>query len=477
MISLPPRPLIIAEKSRRSFYYFLQAFWHIIVKEDYVDNWHVQYLCDELQGVGELILDRQPKPYDLLINIPPGSSKSTIVTVMFPVWLWIKDPTIKAITGSYSLKLSTEHALLSRDLIRSSEFREAFPYLQIKDDRDNKQDYGTNLGGARIVTSVGSGITGEHAHIIIIDDPLNPREAGSELARGAANKWISQTLPTRKIDKKNTPTIMIMQRLHEDDCSGYWLKNKADLKHICLPGEVSNDVKPDELKERYTNGLFDIRRLDRSVLDSLKSDLGSYGYSGQIMQRPAPEEGGLIKKHYFPRFSMNDELKGLPRNFYSDTAYGKEGSDYSATACYSVLGGTIYLWKMWTVRLTFPDFIRSYISFLKSNQHTMQSRCYFEPKASGISIVQQLRNESIDGSRINLIEDEPPKDSKITRTMAILPMIESGGIKLLDSENWDSLLTECAMFPNGEHDDQVDVISAICRLSQENQSFKFVSNY
>jgi len=203
----------------------------------------MEYLCNELQKVAQLVIDRKPKDYDVIINIPPGTSKSTIVTVMLPAWCWIKDPSIRSLTASYSSSLSTDHAVKSRDIIKSDKFTQYFPYIEIKKDQDNKTHYKNTEGGERYATSVTGSITGFHAHLLIVDDPLNPKEASSEVERERANNFMDVTLSTRKVSKSVTPTILVMQRLHEADCTGNWLDKKGkDLKHICLPGELSNDV-------------------------------------------------------------------------------------------------------------------------------------------------------------------------------------------------------------------------------------------
>lgn len=88
----------VAEMCRRDMFFFVKTFWSTIIKEEPVYNWHIPYLCKELQAIAQCIIERKPKPYDLIVNIPPGTTKSTIVTIIFPVWLWIKDPTIRIIT-------------------------------------------------------------------------------------------------------------------------------------------------------------------------------------------------------------------------------------------------------------------------------------------------------------------------------------------------------------------------------------------
>ena len=183
-----------AELCKRDFFYFVQEFWSEIIPDEPVYNWHIQYLCDELQKVVEKVANREAKEYDLVINIPPGTSKSTICTVMLPAWAWLIDPSIRNLTGSYSASLSTDHALKSRDIIKSDKFKKYFPSIEIKHDQDNKTHYKNTKGGERYATSVTGTVTGFHAHLIIIDDPLNPKGASSEADRTTANNFMDTTL-------------------------------------------------------------------------------------------------------------------------------------------------------------------------------------------------------------------------------------------------------------------------------------------
>ena len=298
---IPKIHQVKGELCKRDFFYFVKEFWSVIIPEEPVYNWHIQYLCDEVQKMVEKVKDREPKDYDLVINIPPGTSKSTIVTVMLPAWAWTIDSSIRSLTASYSASLSTDHAIKSRDIIRSDKYRLYFPDVEIKKDQDNKTHYKNDKGGERYATSVTGTVTGFHAHLIIVDDPLNPKGASSDAERETANNFMDVTLSTRKVNKSVTPTILVMQRLHELDCAGNWLeKDGKKIKHICLPGELSNDVKPIELREKYINGLLDTQRLTRDDLRELKINLGSYGYAGQIMQTPTPLDGGIWKTTIIP---------------------------------------------------------------------------------------------------------------------------------------------------------------------------------
>lgn len=459
-----PEVQIDAELCRRNFYYFIQQYWHIVTPEEPVYNWHIEYIANELQSVSDKVVQRLPKDADMLINIPPGTSKSTICTIMFPVWLWVIDPTLRIMTTSYSASLSTDHAVKSRDIIKSDKFMAMFPTIRIKDDQDNKMHYKNELGGERYTTSTGGTVTGFHAHVIVVDDPVNPQEALSVVKRKEAVGFIDTTLSTRKVNKESTVTILLMQRLHEQDPSGHWLsKSDKKIKHICLPGEVSNDVKPIELKDRYRDGLLDPIRLSRSSLQQLRVDLGSYGYAGQIMQRPAPDEGGILKKNFFSIITKKDfDLKAKDKkvvwDFFLDTAYtGKQSNDPSALMSVCIIDNCAYIKRSHVAWLEFPELINEIKLFATSQGYTNQSRIFVEPKATGLSVVQVLKKET----GLNIIALDPPKDDKLTRVHSASPVIEAKRVILIEGDWNNSFIDECAAFPNGLHDDQVDNISAM----------------
>jgi len=446
-----------AELCKRNFYYFVQEFWEIIIPEDPIWNWHIEYLCNELQVIVETVAKRESKLYDLIINIPPGTSKSTIVTIMLPVWAWVIDPTIRTLSASYSGSLSMDHATKSRDIIRSDKFLRYFPNLEIKKDQDNKTHYKNNQGGERYATSVTGTVTGFHAHLIVVDDPLNPKEASSEVERTNANNFMDMTLSTRKVSKSVTPTILVMQRLHQKDCTGNWLEKEGKMiRHICLPGELSNDIKPIELKEKYVNGLLDPIRLSETDLKNLKIDLGSYGYAGQIMQTPSPLDGGIWQKWLKPihKSLMPKELLQLGSDW--DLAYTeKETNSASAYVTAGKFGNDMYIVDLGFSWLEFPNLM----SYMKLRQHPH----YIEGKASGKSAKQVLTNNGIPA-----IEVQVNGGDKVARATMASPYAESGLIyideALIDKLYFDSK-QGILMFPNNEHDDLQDAfVQSINRL-------------
>lgn len=451
-----------AERCKRSFHYFFQEYWDTIEAEELIENWHIKYLCDQLQEAVERVTRRENKKEDIVINISPGESKSSIATVMLPVWAWVIDPTIRTISTSYSSSLSVSHSVKSRDIILSDKFRKMFPHIELKRDESGKGEYKNTLKGQRISTSTGGTITGKHGHLIIIDDPLNPKEAASDVELNNANEYIDQTLNSRKVNKKVSLTILIMQRLHENDPTGHLLRKGKNIKHICLPAELSDNVKPVELKERYVDGLFDPLRLDREVLKELKSDLGSYGYSGQIAQSPSPEGGGIWQKWLIPvdDSEFPTQLSGYGTDW--DLAYTeKESNSASAFITTGKIGNDIYIDAVGYDFLEFP----SLVTWMRSKP----SPHYIEGKASGKSAKQSLKSYGIPA-----VEVAVNGGDKIARARMATPKAESGMVYIRKSiinfvyyDEKQGILK----FPNNSHDDLADVLAqAIQRHTKPTQT-------
>lgn len=463
---------VVADECRKSLFYFVQTFWDVVIKEEPVYNWHIPYLCEELQKLSVCIINREPKPYDLIINIPPGTTKSTLVSVMWPVWLWVLDPTIRIISNSYSGILSVDLAGKSKDIIISDKFRKLFPAVQIRKDMSGKQHYGNTATGIRYATSTGATITGFHAHVIINDDPQNPKQAESDQLREQANEH-TKTLSTRKVDKANTPVVTIMQRLHDEDVTGYLLKRKADnIKHICLPAELSDFVFPSDLREFYVDGLLDPKRLGRTTLQEAKIDLGSRGYAGQYEQRPTALGGNIIKADWFQHISRVEfgVLRTRePIHFFLDTAYDKKSKDSDNDpsgiigAC--LIRNNIYITCAAKVYKTFPELIRFLPEYMAAHDFDRaRSTLRIEPKANGKSVSQQLK----EASDLNVAYTPSPTDDKATRLHAVSPRVECGRVYLVDGDWNEEFEDEVCGFPNKPHDEYVDLLGyAINYLMRE----------
>lgn len=284
---------------KESFYEFVKEFWGVVVPETPVWNWHIKYLCDTFQEDAERVFANQPKFHDTVVNISPGSTKSTVLSIMAPAWVHARRPDMRVLAASHTQQLTFELGRKCRMVEESPMYRAAFPEMVPSRDQWTKSLFMNTAGGGRMAATVGGmSPTGFHAHFILVDDPLDPQQAKrvSETEMDAANNFMSEVLPSRKVNKDVAITWLIMQRLHQNDPTGHMLAKGKQVRHICLPAEKSNKVKPLKLRHRYgATGLMDPVRLSQKVLDEAKVDLGEFGYAGQYRQHPVPRGGGMFK--------------------------------------------------------------------------------------------------------------------------------------------------------------------------------------
>ena len=456
-----------AELCRRDFFEFVKYFWDTIIPEEPVYNWHIPYLCKELQAIAERVKARLPKENDLLINIPPGTTKTTICVIMYPAWVWTIDPTQRILTTSYSSSLAEKSSVKSKDIIKSKKYSLLFPEVEIRHDIDNRANYQNTKGGERLALGLKGSALGNHAHQIINDDPLNIADAQSDLVRGNTNDKFDSITSTRKVDKEITPVITIMQRLHEDDTAGHILSRKSIMvKHINLPATDNGNISPPYLKIKYKSGYLDPLRLNETVLKEMKSILGSYGYAGQMLQEPAPSDGGMIRKAWFGYTSMEELItksngKTLVWNYEVDGAFtAKKENAQSAILAWSMFDGNMYIREVIGVWEEMPDFINTLKSFVARNGYTNSSKINIEAKATGLPIIHTLRRTT----GLNVIEDKMVSkglaNDKISRVNSAVPFIESRRVILIKGDWNESFVHQCGTFPNSKLKDKVDCLTA-----------------
>lgn len=443
-------------------------------------------MCDELQKVGERIIERQAKEYDLIINISPGESKSTIVTQLFPAWLWTRDPSLRIISGSYSGDLSVRLASKTKDCIKSDLYQSLFGEIfKLRKDFDNKQFYANDKGGERYPVSTGSAVTGSHAHLNIIDDPLSPKQARSEVELKTSNEWIDKTLSSRKVDKAITPTILIMQRLNEADPTGSWLNKDKDIKHICLPASVEGEIKPkDEAVEfrgekrtiaewyEYGDGYMNPHRTGESVLKEAKADLGTLEFTGQFLQSPKSREGNIIKRHWIKRYSISELPPGI-NHCYIDTATSEaelKENDPSGMLYYRAVANKIYLVAFYKGRWSMPDLKEKIKWGAALHLQGRKSKIWIENKSNGRSTKQELDKDT----QLSILL-ENIKGGKLERLENELATIESGRLLFPEGEIWtDDFIEQILGFPLMKHDEEVDCLTGAIRTGLKRRTAKFI---
>lgn len=422
---------------------------------DMLDNWHQAKICKALQRVYTGRTKR------LIINVPPRSGKTEVAVKAFIAWAMGLSPDSEFIHASYSKRLATANAYDIRAMMQHEAYKLVFPWLKLQDDSKAKDEFRTTAGGIVYATGAEGTITGYGASkmrdsfggAIIIDDPHKAGEATSPVMRQSVIDWYQSTIQSR-LNKPDGPIIIIMQRLHEEDLSG-WLLNGGSgetWEHLVIPAR-------DEAGQSFWPEQFPPEMLDRLELTS------PYVFAGQYMQRPAPLGGGIFKDEWWRFFDAMPPLKH--RSIYADTAQKtKEQNDYSVLQCWGVTqDNQMVMLDMARGKWEAPELetmARAFWAKHLSVPNKGPLRAFkVEDKVSGTGLIQKLKREGIPIVPIQRNVD------KVTRAFDAAPYIQSGNVYLMRSTpHLADFLAESAVFPNGSHDDMIDAtMSAISDLT------------
>ena len=272
-------PRLLQALLRHDFYRFvMKAFATVSPGEPFLPNWHLEAICHHLELV------RQGRIRRLRIEVPPRSLKSVCASVAFPAFLLGHDPTTKIITASYSADLAAKHAGDCRAVMQAPWYRDLFPQTRISAAKNQEANYETTARGYRYATSVGGTLTGRGGNLIIIDDPLKPEDAMSQVKREAVNCWYSRTLMSRLNNKAKDAIILVQQRLHMDDLAGY-VDALDDWVTLRLPAMAEENILipigQGRFHARSAGEILHPEREPLAVLESLKLALGSTTFSAQ----------------------------------------------------------------------------------------------------------------------------------------------------------------------------------------------------
>lgn len=489
-LSLPdgrllPSPLTIAREYHKrglpglTLSEFVSAAWHVVEPSTpLVWGWHLDALCAHVQAVLEGRERKGPWTQNLLINIPPGTMKSLVVSVFAPAWVWLWRPSWRAIFTSANPRVSLRDSVRCRDLLESDWYRKTFAAKwTMAEDQNAKGNFKNSEGGFRLAISVGSKVTGDRAHALFVDDPLDAADAPSKLAREAVTFWWDQALANRLADLQTDTRIVIMQRLHEEDLSGHLLA-QGGWEHLCLPMEFEVGAKKktflgwSDPRKKEGELLFS-ERFPESVLAVERKRMGSAGYAGQMQQRPAPTSGNKFQRTWWRFWSATGETLPRPRGCSAappkklnlikpqfaeiigswDCAFkDTDGSDYVVGLTIGRIGADRYVLARFRDRVGFADTVRA-IRQQRLDWPTVDA-ILVEDKANGSAVIETLSAELTGIVAVN------PSGGKEARAATLEPEVEAGNWYLPEGAEWlEEWVEEFATFPRGRHDDQVDACS------------------
>jgi len=289
---------------------YVKAAWNILVPgRPLVWHFGLDAICDHLEAVSHGQIEK------LIMNVPPGMLKSTMVSVFWPTWEWTWRPPLKWMFSSYAQNLSYRDAGYRRQLIQSRWYQQRWRYKFGLTKAGDEVVQNTYMGHF-FATSTGASTTGFRGDRLVLDDPQDPSGAESEVKRGSTIEWLNRTWPTRRDAGPWSAEVLIQQRLHEMDATGLYL-SQGGWVHLKIPLEYkgkawSTPIGYKEPRTKLGEVITDTIYPPAKVVD-LKKRLGPYGAAGQLDQEPAPSEGGIIKRAWLREYpgttpKMDDEI-------------------------------------------------------------------------------------------------------------------------------------------------------------------------
>ena len=438
----PKERRVAAELASADLYFFSRwMFWQ---RKGY--KWkraiHHKIICDALMRVFRGETKR------LIINIPPRYSKTELAVVNFIAWSMGQVPDAEFIHTSYAAPLAVNNSVQVRAMVQHEAYAEIFPRCRIASDA--KAHWTTNEGGVMYATGTGGTITGFGAGkdrqgfggAIIIDDPHKADEARSDVVRQSVIDWFQTTLESRK-NSQDTPIILIMQRLHERDLSGWLLDggNGEKWEHVCLSA-IQDDgtaLWPEK------HDIETLRRMEAAA---------PYVFAGQYLQRPAPLDGGLFKP------GKIQTIDAIPAGGIRwvrgwDLASTTDG-DWTAGAKLGQLEDGRYIIADMERERFGPDERDALIKNTAARDGKLTHVSLPQDpgqagKTQALYLTRKLAGYAVTTS--------PESGDKVTRAEPFASQVNVGNVLMLRGSWNDALIEEMRTFPNGTHDDQIDALS------------------
>ena len=398
---------------RQDFASFIhKAFKTINPGTKFISNWHIDLLISYLKKVTSGEIKR------LIINIPPRNLKSLCISVAWPAWLLAQDPTYRIIVSCYSQILSIKHSLDCRLIMESGWYKSLFINTVLSNQHNQKSKFITTKQGFRFATSVGGSITGEGGDILIIDDPHNPTHIHSTKARKKVIDWYEQTFSTRLNDSNKGAIVIVMQRLHEEDLTGYLTAaNQNHWTILKIPVIADKDYHFEINKEKFPflqGQLLHSLRNNKDTLLQLEAEIGSKTFAAQYMQNPLKQHGLLPLENLRYYSDRPKKFESIIQSW--DTAIKiSDTADYSVCTTWGILNKQYYLLDMLRKKLSYPNLK---ITAEKLITKWDPKSVLIEDKNSGQSLIQDLQLKYLHNS----IVPQKPKLDKVTRFASVTPL-------------------------------------------------------
>jgi predicted phage terminase large subunit-like protein len=415
----------------------------------YEHNWHIDVITHRLE------LLRSGECRRLMINLPPRSMKTILVSVAFSAWVLGHDPSRRIMCVAYSKEVAQAQAVQFNRVVSTAWYRRVFSDCRPR--VPNRQlEWQTTAGGYRLATSIEGSVLGRGADFIILDDPNKGQEIYSKLAREKVKNAYDHTISTRLNHPRKSVIVCVMQRLHDDDLAGH-LQRQEQWEILVIPATATRDEHWDlghgEAHHRAEGELIQPSRMGEAELDTRLRIMGQTAFAAQFQQQPVPDDGVVVRKSWLRYYEEPAEHYEVTLVSWDTASTLNESSDWSAGSVWGLSGGELHLLHVERVRLEAPELIARIEAI-----HTRFEAdiTLIEDADLGRGLAQHL-NRASSVCRPRLVK---PTIEKVARMQARAVMFETGKVFLPRNASWLACyLAELLGFPNRVFDDQVDSTS------------------
>lgn len=450
---------------RSDFAAFLnQAFHELYPDKELMWNWHIEAIIHVLE---ESFAGRQPRR---LINLPPRQMKSLIVSVAWPAFLLGLHPTLKIMVVSYSEELAKSLARDFNRVVNSNWYRQLF--REVKANKSTELEFATDRGGYRFAVSVGGSLTGRGADLIVIDDPIKPEDALTP-RRDNVNDWFRSTLLSRLDDKERGGLIIVMQRTHMFDLTGF-AEAGGGFKKLALPAIArQREVIALRHGQTYTREIGEALQPEResvATLNAMRDQMGLATFAAQYQQDPTSPDGAQFKRPWFQRIKVIPPrwLRTCEVYISVDAAAStSETADFTAISIVLVAQGQFVVIRAERGRWDYEALRRRVEYWLEYVQKQLAGRpitFLIEAASAGISLYQAMYQIALNTGRFRCFNYRPAV-GKDTRVYLSIPAFVEKRVFLLDQPgpgDWiEPYVNEFLAYPKGRFDDQVDSLTQL----------------
>ena len=483
---------------------FVRYVWPIVEPAiPFVEGWALSAIADHLQAVTRGEIRR------LLINVPPGFSKSLLTDVFWPAWEWgpQNHPSYRYVCASYSNHLTERDNMRCRNVVMNERYQRLWGNrFRISNEQFTKVKFANDKTGWKLATSTGGIGVGERGDRFIIDDANNTMLMESEAVRYTTNMWFTEVVPDRLNNPKESAIVVIQQRLHEEDVSGVALDRDLGYTHLCIPMEYvphgfvngydadgkirtfdtwdPEAEKPVKLFWKDPRTVEDEpawpERFGPEQINEIRNAKGPYAWAGQYQQTPEVRGGSIIRRDYWTNWE-EEKYPDLEYILASvDTAYTeKQENDASALTVWGMFRDAngnpkIIMLYAWQEKLEIHKLVQRIIDTCTVDKRPIThprfqvDKLLIEAKASGLSVSQEIRRiigfNGLFG--IDLINPTKQGD-KVARAHSVLHLFSDGMIYAPIRKWSDEVINQCAVFPKGSKDDLVDSTTMALRYLRD----------